>query len=264
MGFTKYLSHPLTCGLNIDAQETTYLRKRIIREKAFLHRLYKDWYALLTTAVPDGTGQALELGSGGGFLREYIPDLITSDILAIPGVDQVVDAHALPFGTGELRAILMTNVLHHLQEPRRFFQEAARCVHEGGVVAMLEPWHTPWSRFIYQHFHHEPFDPTVAEWEIPPAGPLSGGNDAMPWVLFSRDRQRFLKEFPQWRIGTIQPLMPFRYLLSGGVGFRRLMPGWSYPSWRWLEQRLDRWRDWLAMFAHIVLVRTNASLPPQR
>ncbi len=32
----------------------------------------------------------------------------------------VLDAHDLPFGDGSLRAIVMTDVLHHLARPRDF------------------------------------------------------------------------------------------------------------------------------------------------
>src|SRR5262249_31802772 len=37
--------------------------------------------------------------------------------------------------------------------------QATRCVRSGGVVAMIEPWVTPWSRFVYTRLHHEPFQP---------------------------------------------------------------------------------------------------------
>ncbi len=56
----------------------------------------------------------LEVGSGGGFLRELFPPLLSSEIVAWQGVSLVADAHALPFPAGGLRAIVMTNVFHHL------------------------------------------------------------------------------------------------------------------------------------------------------
>jgi SAM-dependent methyltransferase len=254
---TRFLSHQLTRGLDLDAPETTGLRRRIIQEKGFLRRIYEEWYEDLAAAVPLGEGEVLELGSGAGFLRDYIPGLITSDVFELPGVSLVADAHDLPFGDGALRAVVMTNVLHHLAEPRRFFQEAARCVRPGGVVAMIEPWHTPWSRLIYTRLHHEPFEPKASEWEFPPAGPLSGANGALPWILFDRDQTLFESQFPHWRIEGAVPMMPFRYLLSGGVSLRSLMPGWTFRGWRWLERRLARWMNRLGMFARIILVRTE-------
>jgi hypothetical protein len=120
---------------------------------------------------------------------------------------------------------------------------------------MIEPWVTPWSRWVYTHFHHEPFDPRAVEWEVPRAGPLSGANGALPWILFERDRGRFERTFPEWHIREVVPCMPFRYLLSGGVSLRGLAPGWTFPFWRGVERLLSPWRKTWAMFARIVLAR---------
>ena len=154
-----WLAHPLTRGLDIDDPRTTELRRSIIRDKKFLRRIYEEWYTALAGALPEVQGPVLELGSGAGFLREYIPDLVTSDVFPVPDVSIVLDAHALPFSDHSLRAIVMTNVLHHLARPRCFFAEAARCVKPGGAILMIEPWVTPWSRLVYTKLHYEPFDP---------------------------------------------------------------------------------------------------------
>jgi hypothetical protein len=151
----------------------------------------------------------------------------------------------------------MTNVFHHLSRPRQFLAEAARCVRPGGAVAMIEPWNSPWSRWVYKKFHHEPFEPTAAVWEFPPSGPLSGANGALPWMVFQRDRVEFSRAFPQWRLQTVNPCMPFRYLLSGGVSLRTIVPGFTFSFWRWLEKRLTPWMSTLAMFAQVTLRRTE-------
>ena len=186
----------------------------------------------------------------------YIPNLITSDVLPLAGLSAVLDARHLPFAPASLRAIVMTNVLHHIPHPRLFFSEASRCVRPGGAVVMIEPWRSPWSALIYTHLHHEPFVPDAPEWEFASTGSLSGANGALPWILFYRDRAEFEKEFPEWRLAALRPGMPFRYLLSGGMTFPSLMPGWSFPFWRWVEQRLSRWSAYVSMFAAIVLQRT--------
>ena len=94
-------------------------------------------------------------------------------------------------------------------------------------------------------------------WELPTAGPLSGANGARPWIIFARDRVTFEREFPHWRIELIKPIMPFCYLLSGGVSLRSLAPGWSFGLWRQIENALDCWSNQLAMFAQIVLRRLD-------
>jgi SAM-dependent methyltransferase len=250
-----WLAHPLTRGLDLDDPATTALRRRIVREKKFLRRIYEEWYEAIAAALPPGGGAVLEIGAGAGFLREYVPGLVASDVLATEGVDLVCDATRLPFAAGSLRAVVMTNVLHHVSDVRGFFREAARCVRAGGRVVMIEPWVTPWSRLVYGKLHHEPFDPAAAEWSFPAAGPLSGANGALPWILFERDREQFRREFPEWRVLPVKPSMPFRYVASGGFTTRDLMPAWTYPAWRGLERLLGPWMRTWATMAEIVLVR---------
>lgn len=50
----------------------------------------------------------------------------TSDVFPVPGVGRVIDARYLPFEDESLRAIVGTNVLHHIPEIERFFTEATR------------------------------------------------------------------------------------------------------------------------------------------
>jgi SAM-dependent methyltransferase len=253
----SWLAHPLTRGLDIDDPRTTHLRQKIIQQKGFLRRIYQEWYREIVTALPAGQGAVLELGAGGGFMSDFIPDLITSELFYCYNSRVILDGLRLPFMTTSLRGIVMTNVFHHLSQPRLFFAEATRCVRLGGVVAMIEPWVTHWSRFVYNRFHHEPFEPDAPSWDLSTCGPLSGANDALPWIIFTRDRQKFEQEFPQWRIETIKPIMPFRYLVSGGVSLRSLSPGWSFELWRHMENVLGCWSNQLAMFAFVVLRRQD-------
>jgi len=255
--FKTWLAHPLTRNLDIDDPQTTHLRRQIIQEKKFLRRIYEEWYRAIVAALPDGQGPVLELGAGGGFMSDFVSNLVISELFYCPKIHVVMDGLHLPFAAKSLRAIVLTNVLHHLSEPRLFFAEAARCVQPSGVVVMIEPWVTPWSRFVYSRLHHEPFEPASPSWELPTNGPLSGANDALPWIIFSRDRRKFEQEFPDWRIELIKPVMPFRYLLSGGVSLRSLAPGWSFELCRGLEHALGRWNDRLAMFAQIVVRRVT-------
>ena len=253
---TRWWLHPATAALDVDDPETTSRRREIIRGKRFLRRLYAEWYDLIRDRLPAGPGDVVELGSGAGFMKERIPGVITTDVLRIEGVDVVLPPDGrLPFADGELRAIVMTNVLHHIPAPRTLFREAARTVGTGGAMVMIEPWVTPWSSFVYRHLHPEPFRPDAETWEIPSPGPLSGANGALPWILFHRDRERFENEFPEWPVASIEPLMPLTYLFSGGVSMRALCPEWMYGPCRVIERALGHGA---AMFALIALRRTAA------
>ncbi|MCX7003787.1 MAG: methyltransferase domain-containing protein [bacterium] len=231
------LAHPLTRGLDIDAPGTTLLRRQIVKTKPFLRNIYEEWYRQIARAIPAGAEPVLELGAGAGFMQDVVPNLITSEIFPVEGVDLTMDACApWPFADQSLRGVAMTNVLHHLPQVRLFLQEATRCIKPGGVMAMIEPWNTAWARLVYQHLHHEPFDVGAVDWQFPSCGPLSGANGALPWLIWQRDLAQFQKEFPAWHLEQITPLMPLAYLLSGGVSLRALMPGWIYRVVRAIEK----------------------------
>ena len=249
----RWLAHPLTASLADDDPKTTELRKQIIQSKPFLKAIYEEWYEKLATEVPRGTGGVLELGSGAGFLSGYIPGLITSEVFPCSNVSVILNAQNMPMEDASLRAIVMTDVLHHMPDVRRFFAEASRCLRSCGRILMIEPWVTPWSAFVYQRFHSEPFLPEAKDWEFAESGPLSGANVALPWMVFVRDRARFQKEFPEFEIEEIRPFLPFRYLLSGGVSMRSLMPGFTHGVCALLERSLDFQRDRLGMFAFLAV-----------
>jgi SAM-dependent methyltransferase len=249
------LEHPLTRGRSIDDPVTTELRRSIIASKPFLRRIYEDWYRAILKQIPAGDGSVLELGSGAGFFEEYLPGVITSEVFECPTVQLVADAQNLPFSAGALRAIVMTDVLHHIPNVAGFFSEATRCLRSGGRVVMIEPWVSSWSRLIYRHLHHEPFEPEVQRWDFPAKGPLSDANGALPWVVFERDRKRFECDFPKLQIDTVNPMMPFRYLVSGGVSMRTLMPNFTTPLWKSIERACEPQMERLAMFSLISLQR---------
>ncbi|MDO8733454.1 MAG: class I SAM-dependent methyltransferase [Actinomycetota bacterium] len=247
------LDHPLTRGIDIDDPRNTLLRRDIIRDKRFLRQLYVEWYELICSRIPATSKSLLEIGSGAGFLREFLPQLITSEVFPLQGIDRVVDATSLEFDDDSLDAILMTNVMHHIPDLDAFFSEAERTLRNDGRLVFIEPWRTRWSDFIYRHLHHEPFEPNAIEWRLPPGGPLSSANDALPWIVFERDRVRFERSHPDLQVVSIEPLMPLSYLASGGISMRALMPGKTYRTFRTLERRVLRERG--AMFALIEVHR---------
>ncbi len=178
--FRRLLAHPLTASLSLDNPATTELRNQIIASKPFLKCIYDEWYGTLAKKLPAGTEQVLELGSGAGYLEQFIPSLITSEIFHCSRAKVVADAQQIPFADGSLRAIVMTDVLHHMPHPERFFAEASRCLCRGGKILMIEPWVTPWSQWVYTRLHHEPFRPEAEDWSFSSTGPLSGSNSAIP------------------------------------------------------------------------------------
>ncbi len=246
------------CIKDLDDPATTLLHAEIVRKKPFLKKLYIDFYKQFRKATPEPEKKVLvELGSGGGFIKEVIDNVITSDILELPNVDKVFSALNMPFEDTSVDAFFMFDVLHHISDPRAFFKEAIRCLKLSGKIVMIEPANTLWARFIYKNFHHELFDPQ-AQWGLEEIGPVSHGNGAMPWIIFSRDRRIFEKEFPQFRIVRMCNHTPLRYLLSGGLTLRQLVPSFTYPLIKAIEYILSAINNLLGMFQTIELEKTDA------
>ncbi len=254
MKLTEWLILPEIRNIkDLDDPATTLLHGKILRSKPFLKKLYADFYKQFKEAAEATYNKVLvELGSGGGFIKEIIPNVITSDILDVAGADKIFSAMDMPFEDSSVDAFFMFDVLHHITRPGQFFIEAERCLKPAGRIVMIEPANTVWARFVYKNFHHEGFDPD-GEWGLEKTGPLSQANGAMQWIIFVRDREVFERKYPQLKIVSLRNHTPISYLLSGGFTTRQLMPGFMYPVIRAFEWLLSPLGNWLGMFMTVVI-----------
>lgn len=240
---------------DLDSPERTMFHKELILSKPFLKKLYLEWYKTFTEGIKDlPEGKIIELGSGGGFLKEICPEVICTDILPLPTNDMTFSALEMPFGEDEVSGIVMLDTFHHIPDAHRFLREANRVLRKDGKIIMIEPANSLWGRFIYRNFHHEPFDPE-GSWQIPPTGPLSGANGALPWIVFVRDKIDFEKNFPELKMESISYHTPFRYLVSGGVSFKTMVPSWSYGMIKGIDQIFSSLSKQVSMFMTISLIK---------
>jgi SAM-dependent methyltransferase len=240
-----------------DPARITELRQIIARKpalRAFYRDVYRRYAELLERCPP---GPALELGSGGGFVKDVVPDIVTSDVLPYDGVDRQVDAAAMPFPDASLRAICMLNVFHHIPDVAAFLREAERCLAPGGRVLIVDQYPGLIGGPIYRWLHHEPYDPRAADWHFPSSGPLSGANGALAWIVFARDRARFLREFPRLRLAAFRRHSPLGYWLAGGLERWSLVPGFLVPAARALDRALAAVAPGLSSFVDVELVRVG-------
>ena len=68
-----------------------------------------------------------------------------------------------------------------------------------------------------------------------------------------RDREVFEREFADLKIVRIRNHTPLRYLLSGGLTLRQLVPSFSYRLVTVVEWLLSPLSGWLGMFQTIQL-----------
>ena len=237
---------------NLDDPLVTISRREIVQKKRFISKIYEDWYKLIVDQLPSPHGKIVELGSGAGFLKESIPEVITSDVMYLPFIDVVMDGLNLPFPSNSIRSLILIDVFHHISNAHLFFDNVVKKLVEGGRIIMIEPWINRWSHWFYSNFHHETIDISKQEWDFEASGPLSGANQALPWIVFERDRRIFEEKYPMLHIKNIRPIMPLIYLLSGGFMNNLAMPAFTYTFWQKVEQDLfdDKKKG---MFCFIVL-----------
>lgn len=238
---------------DLDSPERTIAHQKIIREKYFLRKLYEEWYTVFSSSISAlPAGKMIELGSGGGFLKEVIPSVLCTDILELPSNDLTFSALEMPFADNEISAIFMIDTFHHIPDSKLFLTEVNRVLKKDGMLIMIEPANSFWGRFIYRNFHHEPFEPS-GNWKIPPSGPMSGANGALPWIVFERDYEEFKRCFPNFSMEKIQYHTPFMYLISGGVSFKQVFPNFFYPVFRSVDKFLPLINKQFSMFTTITI-----------
>jgi len=194
-------------------------------QKPLLRRIYNDIYDRIAAACVRGT--TLEIGGGIGQFKSRFPDVVATDIQSAPWLDLVTDAQKLPFAAGSVANIVMVDVLHHIEFPLLFLQEAERVLAAGGRLVMAEPAITWGSSLFYRLLHHEPVRMGVDPLTVgrPDAGrdPYDS-NQAIPTLLASRDRKRLAELLPSLRVVRTDWFSLWVYPLSGGFKSWSLLP----------------------------------------
>ena len=232
-------------------------RREVWKSKEILRRLYHKWYGIIGNAI--NPGAIMEIGGGSGNLKEFFPDAISSDILFVPWLDVVADAHHLPFKDGSLDNIVLFDVLHHLRGPVSFFSDAQRVLKQGGRILIMEPY-ISWASFlIYRFIHSEGMDRNIDPFQIDCSvkgeNPFSG-NQAITTLIFEKYKERFIEACPYLRIIKQERFDFIVYPLSGGFNHPNLCPLFMYNLFEWLEKLLKALSYFLAFRIFIVLEKT--------
>lgn len=209
------------------------------QRSAGLRALYGSLYVQMGRYMR--AGASLELGSGIGAIRSFLPGVVTSDIVQTPYVDCACSAYEIercrPPGTDAgdgdrvplWQNILALDVLHHLCRPMDFFASAASALAAGGRIILMEPAATPLGIAFYRMCHPEPIIPAVIQ---PPfvfaADPQTGefANMAMARGLFAQQRPAVdaLLAGLGLRVQHVIYRDLLAYPLTGGYSGRQMVP----------------------------------------
>jgi SAM-dependent methyltransferase len=238
--------------------------RQVWARKPVLRRLYREqFYRPLLEHRAPGT-RTLEIGSGPGLLKEIAPEVWRTDILPSTYIHYAVDAEHLPFASGALDNVIGLDVLHHINTPIRSLQEVARALRVGGRLILVEPWITPFSRFVYTYIHQETCDLNARPWEddrqFEKNKKAFDGNPAIPYLLIARGRQELATALPSLQLRCVKPFCSLTYLLSFGFKSPNLLPGFLYPSLYSLEcVTQPLWEKWAALRALLVWEKQAAA-----
>ena len=196
--------------------------------KPLLKTLYGDFYRLISqnlSNLPDPT--IVELGSGLGNIKEFIPDCLRTDLFPNPWIDQVENAYALSFADESVSDLVLTDVFHHLRYPGTALQEFYRALRKGGRVIMLEPHLSALGLLVYGALHQEPIALTrKIEWLAPDGWSAEDidyyaaqGNATRIFI-----GNKFNSQLKDWqKLETIR-LSALAYAASGGYSGPQLYP----------------------------------------
>lgn len=215
----------------LGSTEYFKVQSQIIKSKPLIKINYDLWYQYIKSEIEEITfkeGLIIELGSGGGYLKEVIPEVITTDIEG-GHVDMVVDAQSMPFENNSVKALVLTHSFHHFPNPELFFKEANRVLIPGGKIILIEVTSTPFSKLVFTIAGDEPIDTSQKNWSFKQENSMSDANQALSWIIFKRDREKFYSLFPELRITNTKYLPWCTYLVSGGVTRKPFIPRFMYP-----------------------------------
>jgi hypothetical protein len=225
---------------------------------------YRELYRDQFKEFPDPEALSiLEIGSGTSPLKQFLPNVITSDVLELDYLDLVFDCHQIDrldvIKDKSLDVITLTNVLHHLKSPITFLNRAADKLKSGGKLIATEPFFSSLSTLVFKYLHHEPVDFRVAEPELGDVdGPLASANIALPWLIFFRKPEWLQNLSDNFDVANLsaRPFSALSYLITGGISHKLPVPPLLYRMLLPVDLAVSRrFPSFCATFCTVTLTR---------
>lgn len=255
------LRDPLLNGMNVDGEGRLALHRKMLEKKRMLRVAFADFHHIfrnLEQKFLSGEGTKVELGAGISPMRDSYPEVLATDIVAANHLDKVINAEAMEFPDKSIKVIYGQNCFHHFPHPTLFFDELNRVLVPGGGAILLEPYYGPFASFLYKRlFRTEGFDKTYPSWDTPVVGPMNGANQALSYIVFVRDKELYETRYPDLKIVHQEIVGNYlKYLISGGLNFRQLLPDSCTEFVGLLEDFFSPLNKWVALH-HVVVIRKS-------
>lgn len=249
-------------NIDVDGEDRLEAHRAILNRKRMLREVFTEFHHSFNQLGERFFGRRsvrIELGAGVAPIRDSYPDVLATDIVPGRHLDRVLNAEAMDLEANSVGVIYGQNCFHHFPHPDKFFSELERVLEPGGGAILLEPYHGPAASFLFTKlFRTESFNKDATSWNSSATGPMSDANQALSYIVFVRDEAEFRRKHPHLKIVHREVCRNhLKYLLSGGLNFRQLLPDWSIPLvefMQWLQSPLNRWTS----LHHIVVIRKEA------
>ena len=242
-----------------NPEEMTGVQTEILSKKKLLLFWSREVYRYIKNNL-SGNTVTLEMGSGSSLLWEHIPGLIRSNILFIKENDLVFSAFDMPFKDSSVGNIILINVLHHLQDPVAFFEEAERVLKPGGRVLISDPYISLLSYPIWHYLHPENCDAkNIGFNKAGDINPLIDANSATATNMFCDQSFSMSGRCGQLNLVAVQLHSKFLYWIAGGYNFPQFIPTFLYPLVKLVEKVLSPFDKWLASFMYVIIEKKGAA-----
>ncbi len=225
---------------NIEIQ----INRAIWERKPALRAVYRGFYQEIAAATTRGVpGETVELGSGMGNIKQFLPHCVTTDIFNNIWLDRVETAYALSFSNSSVANLIMFDVFHHLEFPGLAFEEAARVVAPGGRMIIFDQDMSLLSRCVCRVFHHEPVSMgKQLHWNAPAS--FSPAHSA--YYAATENAYRFFvrgelseERTAAWKLIECRRICSFAWLGCGGFRGTQLYPDVALPAIRLADRLLS-------------------------
>ena len=239
-----------------DDESRLKFHKKILLSKPILKSLFTDMNFFTQTQIDKHIQtellRALEIGSGVHPFTSEICEVITSDLAFNPDLNLVVDAQNLCIKQNSLDLVVGQFVFHHFSDPVGALNELNKVLTKGGLLVLIEPANTFLGRILFPIMHKSEYYDTMADWKNQSRGTMENANQALSYIYFNRDKELFIQKFQDFEILEDSLLIPFglRYIASGGLNFRQLLPDFMFKT---VLKLLDTLFESLAVHWIIVL-----------
>ncbi|PYI88664.1 MAG: methyltransferase type 11 [Verrucomicrobia bacterium] len=223
-------------------QEEIQKNLRSWQNKPLLQQIYAHFYQRILALIdPRQPGIVVEIGSGIGNLKTYLPHAVCTDLFLNPWLDLVCDGYEMPFVDASISHLVLFDVFHHLHAPKAFLKEAGRVLTKAGRVILFDPYISCCSYPVYGLLHHEPvaFRRPINFAEHLPRPRDYYAAQGNTTRLFFRDE--FANWLPDWTVLHAEAFSAFSYLLSGGYSKPAMYPASWLSALQTLDAKLSHW-----------------------